>query len=356
MKTAICFGVLSAALFVLLAPATTVQATNYTDVDILNFALNLECLEAEFYSWVANSNGIAAVDSTLVGNNSALNATNSGGQPNPGGTTFSSHANGDPNLIAVGLATEIAANEIAHVKFLRTALTSAGATPVPCPALSLSPETFLIAATAAAKAAGVTLDSTSTFNPYNTAGAFFLAAFIFEDVGVTAYHGAIANLQNPAYASAAAGIMAIEAGHAAVIREQLFLLAGASTSLFFNGAAVTFQQAVDAIASLRDKVDGFNSTTSQESNLTTSSSGPLLFPSDVNGVAYTRTPSQVLDIVYLGSHTTPGGFLPSGATGNSDVLQITASSSKTCSSGALSMASMSLVSVAVMAVAAVFAM
>lgn len=36
------FGALSAALLVLLAPATTVQATNYTDVDILNFALNLE--------------------------------------------------------------------------------------------------------------------------------------------------------------------------------------------------------------------------------------------------------------------------------------------------------------------------
>lgn len=31
-------------------------------------------------------------------------------------------------------------------------------------------------------------------------------------------------LQTPAYASAAAGIMAIEAGHAAVIREQLFLV------------------------------------------------------------------------------------------------------------------------------------
>lgn len=31
-------------------------------------------------------------------------------------------------------------------------------------------------------------------------------------------------LQTPAYASAAAGIMAIEAGHAAVIREQLFVV------------------------------------------------------------------------------------------------------------------------------------
>ncbi len=49
------FGALSAALFVLLAPATTVQATNYTDVDILNFALNLEV-----YLWEPKSCDVAA--------------------------------------------------------------------------------------------------------------------------------------------------------------------------------------------------------------------------------------------------------------------------------------------------------
>lgn len=137
---------------------------------------------------------------------------------------------------------------------------------VACPSLSLSPETFTAAANAAVVTAipGASLNNypgqADQFNPYNIEDHFYLAAFIFEDVGVTAYKGAIANLevghvvsldlsaasyflhkvynlqscqrcnthdlivlalQNPAYASAAAGIMALEAGHAATIRRIL---------------------------------------------------------------------------------------------------------------------------------------
>lgn len=45
------------------------------------------------------------------------------------------------------------------------------------------------------------------------------------DTNLVSYNMAFCGeLQTPAYASAAAGIMAIEAGHAAVIREQLFLV------------------------------------------------------------------------------------------------------------------------------------
>jgi hypothetical protein len=64
-----------------------------------------------------------------AGTNSSLTATSSGGEA-VASTFTSSTTSYDTDSIAVGLATEIAANEIAHVKFLRAALTEAGATAV----------------------------------------------------------------------------------------------------------------------------------------------------------------------------------------------------------------------------------
>lgn len=75
-----------------------------------------QCLEAEFYSWVANGVGLTPD----VAGNGNLTATPSGGQVR----TWTSNTGG------VAIAQEIADNEIAHVKYLRAALTQAGATPV----------------------------------------------------------------------------------------------------------------------------------------------------------------------------------------------------------------------------------
>ena len=70
-----------------------------------------------------------------------LTATSSGGTT--GSSSFS-----DATL---AYATEVAENEINHVRFLRSAL---GSLAVKCPSLSLSPATFTVAAKAAVSAYG----------------------------------------------------------------------------------------------------------------------------------------------------------------------------------------------------------
>jgi Ferritin-like domain len=256
------------------ALASADDANAISDSAILNFALNLEYLEAEFYSYAVHGHGIP--ESWTYGKGRR--------GPVEGGREVRFASKGIRQF-----ATEIARDEYDHVQFLRDAL---GGAVVARPAINIK-SSF----TAAATAAGL-IKPGETFDVYANEDNFLLGAFIFEDVGVTAYKGAAPLISNKTYLGAAAGILAVEAYHAANIR----------TVLYNRGLA----KDADAISKARDSLDG----PSHDDQGVTIDGKANIVPADKNGLAFGRTPGQVLNVVYLTpKKATSGGFFPHGTNG-----------------------------------------
>ena len=262
------------------------QTTGPTDPEILNFALNLEYLEAQFYSFAVFGTGLAANLLSGVGTQGAV----TGGAKVP----FT-----DP--VVAAYAKEIAQDEIAHVAFLRTAL---GASAVAQPAINISGTDPNGSFSSAARAAGI-IGPGETFNPYANDNNFLLGAYIFEDVGVTAYKGASPLITNKTFLEAAAGILAAEAYHSGLVRTVLYARGVATPSLRTIARQISdVRDAVDGASDLDQGLEGVDASVSN------------IVPLDANGIAFSRSPGQVLNIVYLNrASVTQGGFLPAGVNG-----------------------------------------
>jgi len=275
------------------------RGPNGTNADqaIANFALNLEYLEAEFYLFAATGSGIPDNMKDGIGERGTVSG---GGMVNFGNDSFG-------NLVRE-YANEIAVDEFDHVKTLRDTL-GGGAVAEPRIALDTAFRT-------AASAAGLGDNFDYTASPTN----FLLAAYIFEDVGVTAYKGAAPLITDPKILKVAAGFLAAEAYHASLVRTVLYAQATQSGNQDLFNAVKAISDARDALD--KDGVDNDqgiaptndtpNGATGQASNIV-----PLMD----NGEAYGRNPGPVLNIVYLNTDTgtsNGGGFFPDGVNSNDD--------------------------------------
>jgi len=245
-----------------------------SDEAVLNFALNLEYLEAEFYLRAVRGFGLGV---RSIGGRGDLGRV-TGGRQVPFVTKSIRQ-----------YAEEIAGDEQDHVEFLRGAL---GSAKVARPTIDLV-DSF----TAAALAAGL-IGPGETFDPFANETNFLLGAFIFEDVGVTAYKGAAPLLASKVFLEAAAGLLAVEAYHAANIR----------TVMFANDLGAEAQ----AISDARDSLDG---PEDKDQGITRGGKANIV-PTDSSGLAFSRTAGEVLNIVYLNpASVTSGGFFPDGVNG-----------------------------------------
>jgi Ferritin-like domain len=254
-------------------PTPTPKPAGITDADVLNFALNLEYLEAEFYLRAATGQGLSSTDA------------GSGAGTVTGGSMVSF-----PTPTLQQYAFEIAQDELNHVRFLRKALGSAA---VSRPTIDLS-----ASFNGLAMAAGIG----SAFNPFADSNSFLVGAFVFEDVGVTAYHGAAGLLTDKGNLGAAAGILAVEAYHAAEIRT--LIVAGSIAN-----PSAPFLDDANKVSALRATLGGGNETMLSATTIVAADS--------TNAIAFDRTTDQVLHIVYAAGPgiVTKGGFFPNGMNG-----------------------------------------
>lgn len=234
------------------------QAGAITDVDILNFALNLEYLEAEFYT-------VVTTGKTLEESGFKVDGMGKSG-PTTGGNKvdlINSYNRVDLTRQLKAVLEEITYDEQQHVLLLRAAL---GDMAVAKPAINL--------------------------NALNTGFQGFLhciaLARAFEDVGVSAYGGAAPLISSKAYLATAARIALTEAYHAGNLR----LLAAADYDQYLF------------------KVDAQDILPPPE--------GKQYFTVNQQALSIVRTPGEVLAIVYGNSSTgtAEGGFFPDGVNGN----------------------------------------
>ena len=245
------------------------------DPVVFNFALNLEYLEAEYYARGMTGQGLS---NDLLG-------------PKPRGVAGGRAVNFRTPYIREFMA-EIAEDERNHVRFLRETIKASPLIELSRPAIDLE---------GSFRAAGAAAGLGANFDPFADEESFLLGAFIFEDVGVTAYAGAAKRVAGGLSLEAAAGILAVEAYHGGLIRGQLAEMGPATV------------QKANAISAARDMLDGPTPT-----EVPLSDNGRIIIsPTDGYGRAYARTVQQVLNIAYLtpGEDVKHGGFFPEGVNG-----------------------------------------
>ncbi|KAK4388289.1 Desiccation-related protein PCC13-62 [Sesamum angolense] len=261
-----------------------------SDVDLLEFPLNLEFLEAEFFSFAAYGRGLDSIAPNLT----------LGGPPPVGGR----RANLSP--LIRDIIAQFALQEFGHLRAIQNTVRG-----FPRPLLNISAQSF---ATVINQAFGQPLQP--PFDPYANDINYLIASYLIPYVGLTGYVGANPNLQSTTAKSLVAGLLGVESGQDAVIRTLLYERA----SLKVRPYPFTVAEFSTKISNLRNKLG--KEGVKDEGLIVEPAAGAEgrisgnVLSADKDSLAYARTPEEVLRIVYgSGQANVTGGFYPRGGNG-----------------------------------------
>ncbi|XAR56966.1 hypothetical protein NMG60_11024949 [Bertholletia excelsa] len=261
-----------------------------SDVDLLEFPLNLEYMEAEFFLFGSLGHGLDVLDPALA----------AGGLP-PAGVR---KARLDPFTRDVIL--QFGFQEVGHLRAIKEKVRG-----FPRPLMNLSKEAFAEVMNGAFERPLM-----PPFDPYANALNFLLASYVVPYVGLTGYVGANPLLQSPTAKRLVAGLLAVESGQDAVIRGLLYQRATENVKPY----TITVAEFTNRISGLRNRLGGAG--VKDEGLVVPAAQGAEgqvegnVLAGDQNSVGYDRTPEEILRIVYGGGdERVPGGFYPNGADG-----------------------------------------
>jgi len=247
------------------AGSVPVTSASPAETNLLAFALNLEYLEATFYSFITQGTDLP---SNLTAGSGAVTGA-------PGQLTFT----GTNAQQTTDLLNEIYFDELNHVTFLRNLLGSAA---IARPAINLA-----------------------AFGAITATNALSIARLL-EDVVVQAYTGAIPSMttSNATYASQ---ILGVESSHAGAIRLINIQVGAAYIFVGDGNESIPYDPGTAVLAAAGPTVNGSFFPTGAAAE------GP--------GMTGARTTSQVLAVFYgapgapAASGALKGGFFPSGVNG-----------------------------------------
>ncbi|GJN31448.1 hypothetical protein PR202_gb19848 [Eleusine coracana subsp. coracana] len=260
------------------------------DVDPIQFALNLEFTEAEFFLHGAFGVGLDEVAPEL-----AL-----GGPPPIGARK----ANLD--VVTWRIIAEFGLEEVGHLRAIERTVGG-----IPRPLIDLSAHNF---ARVMDMAFGYHLDP--PFDPYIDSINFMLASYVIPYLGINGYVGANTIIDGYKSKRLVAGLLGVEAGQDAVIRGLLFERLGETVPPY----NITVAEFTDRVSALRNRLGRCGV---KDEGLTVprelGAEGAIctnVLSADRDSLSYPRTPAELLRILYLtGDEHVPGGFFPKGANG-----------------------------------------
>ncbi|XP_070001885.1 desiccation-related protein PCC13-62-like [Nicotiana sylvestris] len=261
-----------------------------SDVDLLEFPLNLEYMEAEFFLWGSFGYGLDSFAPELAD-----------GGPSPIGARIAKLSPLIRDVIA-----QFGFQEVGHVRAIKN--TVAG---FPRPLLNLSREAF---ATVMNDAFGHQLEP--PFNPYANDINYLLASYVIPYIGLTGYIGANPKLHSPTSKQLLAGLLGVESGQDAVLRALLYERGRENVEPY----GITVVEFTNRISELRNKL-GRHGLKDEGLKVkpTVGAEGKIrgnILAGDKYSLSYDRTPEEILRIVYgSGNENKPGRFYPKGADG-----------------------------------------